>query len=271
MALGADYSPNVSTNKKNYYEPEVRSALVLSNSEGVDPSALSIGFFRDCLKFTVSPLLPNPTETKKWDTDHSLIIYINHTKARILLQIIDDVLCGKIENGGINSGAKGFISFSNGKELGINSPCLIFREIDPSTGSITSTYAYEFKMNYHYAIVNFDANTMEHSKTYFDNLEIEQFKDLLKEYYTAVLNATSYTVVNQMRFDTSRMNTKINSICEALGIKFDRNGSNYNNKGNNRSYFDSEGNRTSHDASNNSYQAQSREATIDSLGDEDDE
>ena len=263
MSLGGDYSSNSNTNKKQYYEPEVRSSYVLSNSEGVDPSALSVSFFRDCLKFTASPMLPNPTETKKWDTDNAMTIYINHTKARTLCTIIDDVMDGKIQNGGVNSGAKGFLSFSNGKELGIDNYCLIFREIDPQVGSITSTYVYEFKMNYHYAIVNFDANTMDHDKVYFDNLEIEQLKDLLKEYYHAITNATAYTVVNQLRFEHSRINTKLNSICESLGIKFDKSGANYGKNGN-KSYFDSNGAKTSHNSSDE-YQQQSREATLESL------
>lgn len=262
MALGGDYS----TNKKQYNEPEVYSPYRMSNVEGVDPSALSVGFFRECLKLTISPMLPKPTETKKWDLENSMTVYLTHVKARMLAKIIEDVMDPNkpnIENGGVNTGAEGFVSFSNGKELGTNNYCLIFRKIDCNTGEVTTTYVYEFKMDYHYAIINFDASTSAHDKVYFDNLEIEQFVDLLKEYYISSTNATAYTVRNQMRFDMSKINTKLNGISEALGITFDKEG-NYSSKSSNKSFFNnsnSEHGKT-HGGTGSST---TREATIDQL------
>lgn len=263
MPLGGDYS----TNEKKYREVEVYSPYKMSNTEGVDPSALSFSFFRDCLKITISPMFQNarPGDSKKWDTENAITIYVQHTKARMLAAIIQDVLDPEkpdIVNGGIQSGPDGFISFSNGKELGCDNYCLILRKMDNVTGEILTTYAYEFKTNYHYAIINFDQSTSAHKKVYFDNIEIEQFLDLLKQYYTSMTYATSYSVNNQMRFEMSRLNTKLNNISEALGISYEPKNANYNNKNNNRSSFF---NNTNSENGRNSINSQPTESSLDRL------
>ena len=160
------------------------------------------------------------------------VIYLTHTKARMLREEIDRVLTGEKFNGGVNSGTDGLISFSDGKEIGSNYYCLIIRKIDEN-GNIGSTYAYEFKPEYHYAISNFDSTNSTHDKDYFDNLEIEQFKHLLEDYYNSMTNALAYTVVNSLRFDMSRINTKLTDIAEANGISY----ANRAGNGNNRSSF----------------------------------
>lgn len=246
MALGdQNYSGN---NKSKFKEPEVYSCYNMSNVEGVDPSALSSSFFRNLLKLTISPKLQNPTGDKLWDHENAACVYITHTKARMLAKEIDDVLEGKKFNGGVNTGADGLISFSDGKEVGSPFYCLIIRKLD-NQGSILGSYIYEFKSNYHYGISNFNASDSSHDKDYYDMLEIEQFKELLIGYYNAMNNAIAYSVVNNMRFDISRINTKLNDIAEANGITYG-NGNGYSNNSSSRSFFNNNNTKAENNAAN---------------------
>ena len=219
---------------KKFREVETFSAYGLRNTEGSEPSALSFSFFRELLKLQISPRLPNPSNDKMWDYDNSVVAYLTHIKARILKDQIEEVMAGNIESGGVPTGADGLVTFSNGKEIGSNFYCLILRKIDQNSGVVLSSYVYEFKPQYHYAICNFNQTTAEHDKRYYDELEIEQLKDLLNQYYLAMTNATAYSVVNQMRFDISRLNTKLLDIAKANGIEYGE--GNSNNNGNN-SFF----------------------------------
>ena len=66
---------------------------------------------------------------------------------------IQRVLSGEIANGGVPTGKDGLIRFCDGKELGVNNYCLVINKINES-GEVTSSYAYEFKSKYHYAVQN---------------------------------------------------------------------------------------------------------------------
>lgn len=263
MALGDNnYSGN---GKPKYREIETYSGYNLSNVEGVDPSALSFSYFRELLKVTISPKLQNPSENKLWDHENAASVYLTHTKARMLAKEIDEVLAGNKFNGGVNTGSDGLITFSDGKEVGSNFYCLIIRKIDQS-GTVLSTYVYEFKQGYHYSIYNFNSSDSSHEKAYYDMLEIEQLKDLLEQYYEAMTNAIAYTVVNQMRFDMSRINTKLVDIAEANGITYNNNNS--SSRGGNRGSFFN-GNNNSNDegrqAQPNRNTGSSRASTIEEL------
>lgn len=234
MALGDNnYSGN---GKSKYREIETYSGYNLSNVEGVDPSALSFSYFRELLKVSIAPKLQNPSDNRMWDHENAAAVYLTHTKARMLAAEIDEVMKGNKFNGGVNTGTDGLITFSDGKEVGSSYYCLIIRKIDQE-GKVLSTYVYEFKQGYHYSICNFNSSDASHDKSYYDDLEILQLKDLLVQYYQAMTNAIAYSVVNQMRFDMSRINTKLVDIAEANGITYDNKSGNNSNRGGNRGSF----------------------------------
>ena len=54
MALG-DYN----NNKRKYYEPNVTSPFGVSNTDGIDPSALSYRFTLGMLVISIAPMLPS--------------------------------------------------------------------------------------------------------------------------------------------------------------------------------------------------------------------
>lgn len=217
----SDYNSG-GNNKKN------NSIMVYSNynmtnpvSE-VDATALSSSFFNKLLKLTISPKKQGSSEERpEWDDDNSISIYLTHTKARTFYNEI----ClfqenpEQFSNVGVNSGA-GLVSLSNGRELGTNNPCLIIRKLNGETGEVESSYAYEFKQNYHYSIRNFSQEDLEFDKSYYMDMEIEQLKTLLKTYFESMTNAVAYSILENEKYNNSRMNTKLDSIAEKLGIEY---------------------------------------------------
>lgn len=220
MALGDNYN----TNREEYYEPEVYSQYSMSNKDGVvDPSRLSVKFWKSLMKISIIPMLNNPTQDHVWDTDNQISLYINHTKARELYDGIEKVLDKEnnpeIHSWGVPSGVDGLISFSDGKEVGLDTPCLILRKIDEDSGKEISSYIYEFHYNYHYAVVNFNPKDGNHEKVFLDSLEVEQFKELLKSYYISMTTATAYSVVANPQF--KRLAGRVDKIAEAVGVSND--------------------------------------------------
>lgn len=226
MALG----DNVNNQNKRNYSPVVYSQYRMSNTESViDPTNLSTTFTNNMLKISIAPKKTTAGDNIEWDHENGISAFLTHTKARMLYNEIETFQANPnaYSNLGVVSGA-GLISISNGKEFGINNPVLVIRKLDSSTGKVESSFAYEFKTEYNYYIRNFDESTADFDKIYDASLELEQIKTLLKTYYEAMTGATAYSVIDNMKYDTSRMNTKIDLISEKLGIE-KATGGNYNN------------------------------------------
>lgn len=230
MALGDE-------NRKKYYEPLLYSPYGTSNVDGVDPSALSYQFYNGLLKISISPLLPNakPGDKRMWDNDNQIAVWLTHAKAKMfhddILYLLDHP--DECNNVGVSSGNEGLISFSNGKELGVTTPCLIIRKIDKD-GNVIAVYAYQFKDQYHKSIRNFapeDPST--HEQIIHPNLEIENLLTILEEYSKHIGGAAAYSVMNGFKFDISRMNTKVGLIMDKLGVEQ----SDYYHNNSGQSYF----------------------------------
>ena len=214
MALG-----NYDNNKKEQYMPVYYSEYGTGNSKGVDPSSLSYTFYNRMLKLSISPLKMNNGDKIAYDHENAAIVWLTHTKARMLYDEIRKVLDGEITNGGVNTGNEGLIRFSDGKELGVNNYCLIINKVNEN-GEVLSSYAYEFKTKHHYGVENYDPKDSSHKKNYYNTIEVEQLMDLLKQYYEAMSGAMAYSVIEGMRFNTSSNNTKMDLIMSKLGVEY---------------------------------------------------
>lgn len=232
MALG-----NYDNNKKEQYTPVYYSEYGTGNPEGVDPSALSYTFYSRMLKLSISPLKMNNGDKIAYDHDNAAVAWLTHTKARMLYDQIQRVLAGEINNGGVSTGKEGLVRFCDGKELGTNNYCLIINKINES-GEVTSSYAYEFKMKYHYAIDNYNPKDSSHKKHYYDLIEINQLLDLLKSYYESMTGATAYSVMDGMRFSTNASSTKLDLVMSKLGVEYKNGMSSRSSMGGGKSFFD---------------------------------
>ncbi len=216
MALG-----NYDNNKKNQYMPVYYSQYGAGNSESaVDPSAIGYSFYNRMLKITISPVKMNNGDKVSYDHDNAAIVWLTHTKARLLHDAIQKVLSGEVSNVGVPTGTEGFVRFSDGKELGVNNYCLIINKVNNENGEVVSGYAYEFKSKHHYHVENFNPNDSTHKKVYNHNLEVQQLLDLLETYYLSMTGAMAYSVMDGMRFNTDTQNTKIDLVMSKLGVDY---------------------------------------------------
>lgn len=228
MALGDVYN----NNKKKDYSPTVYSPYSFSNPEStVDPTKLSFTYWNNMLKLSVSPRKQTNDDQVAFDYDNSISVYLTHTKARLLAEEIELFMQDPTaySNMGVPSGA-GLVSISNGKEVGVNCPCLIIRKIDEQ-GIVTASIAYQFKQQYHYSIRNYSEKKSDgFDKIFNDDIEILELQQVLVGYYQAMTAATAYSVMEQQKYDMSRINTKLELIGDKLGIEFGK-----NNKGGGKS------------------------------------
>lgn len=201
MGINDNYKNSNQNGKNEVYSPTVYSPYKMSNTTSeIDPGSLNFTFWQKSLKISISPMKPSSDPSDiSFDHKNAVDIYLTHTKARILYNEI----ClfqsdpDKYNSSGIPSG-EGLITISNGSEFGFdNSPCLVIRKINSENGKTTSSYAYQFKKDYHYSIRNFDESTGEFEKHLeeYQSIEIEQFKTLLMEYYTAMSGAMAFSVM----------------------------------------------------------------------------
>lgn len=231
MALG-----NYDNNKRDkQYMPVYYSEYGTGNKDGIDPSALSYTFYNRMIKLSISPLKMNNGDKISYDHENAAVVWITHTKARMLYKAIQKVLSGEIENGGINTGNEGLVIFTNGKELGINNYCLIINKINES-GEVLSSYAYEFKSKHHFSVENYSSKDSSHKKYYHNELEVEQLLDVLKSYYEAMTGAMAYSVMDGMRFNSNSNNTKLDLIMSKLGVEYKTGMTSRSSSG--RSFFD---------------------------------
>lgn len=231
--LGDTYNNNKYDRKVNN-DPTVYSAYKYSNTEGIDPSQLNISFWNSTLKISISPKKNTPNGEIAYDHENNAVIYLSHTKARILAEEIIAFKKGKINNVSVDT-PKGVISVSNGKEFGVNSTFLVIRTFDMENNTVASSYAYEFKKGFHYGIRNFDEkNLNDFEKVFYDDLELDQFVTLLTEYYKAMTGAVAFSVVDQLKYNNSRTQTKLDSIAMKLGIDWTNGG---NKSGGNKTSF----------------------------------
>lgn len=230
--LGDTYNNN---KKKGNYSPMVYSRYSFANSESkIDPAKMSFTFWNGLLKIAIAPFIEDKLE---YDYDNEGAIYISHFKAKMLAEEISLFLANPEEykNRGITSG-DGLISVSNGVEVtGKTNPCIIIRKIGED-GKPSASYLYEFRNEYHYSVRNYNESDSDFDKVYNNNLELEMFKQILIDYYQSMSGALAYSVIDYNRFNNSRVNTKLDSIAEKLGISYGK-GKN-NSRGRSSSIFD---------------------------------
>ena len=243
MAYG-NYSSNKDANKP--FEPSVYSPYRMNNGESqIDKTCLTFSMWNKNLKISISPRKEN-SEEMVFDMEHGISIYLNHTKAMMFAHEVKNFLRDPdtYTGSGVASG-QGVITISNGKELGFEKPVLIIRKMGEN-GEVVSSFAYEFKTDYHYAIRNYTGGS-DFSKEIeeYKNLEIEQMLTMLEEYYKAMTYTVAYTVIEGNKFNNDRIMNNLKSIAEKLGVEVARGnsqrGSSFNSA---TSFFNNGGNNT---------------------------
>lgn len=206
-----------------------------ANSTGQSASSrLLFSFYGRTLKVAIAPMIrmENDRPVYEYSKENSGVAYLNHTKARILREAILSMKeDSSISNVGVPTSNK-LITFTNGKELGIDTPALIIRELDPN-GQVLSTYIYEFRTNNdYYSVNNFVAETSAYDKVFYNNIEVDQFLDLLEQYYKAATGAYAYATTEAI-VNCREVGGAIRDIASQVGVPNNTSRPNYSN----RSFF----------------------------------
>lgn len=263
MSLGNTYNNN-QNNTRTTPDLTVYSNYRMNNAESnVDATCITFKFWKNNLCIGIFPRKSTGNDEISFDMDNGITIYLSHTKARILkheleLFIKDPVTYNSV---GVPSG-QAAISISNGAEYGKNTPIVTIRKVS-EVGEVVSSFAYEFKTNYHFSIRNYDGKTFDSVYEDYKYIEIEQLITLLDEYVKASTNAIAFSVMDQRKFSHAKLDSKIEAIASSLGVDLAKSGNNQRRYSGN-SYFNSNANSAS---SNNDYTSSVGygSATIDDL------
>lgn len=242
-----NYSNNRDANKP--FEPSIYSPYRMNNGESnVDKTCLTFSMWNKQLKISISPRKEN-TQELAFDMEHGISCYLNHTKAYMLANELRNFLRDPdtYTGSGVTSG-QAIITVSNGKELGSEHPVLIIRKID-ETGNVVSSFAYEFKTDYHFSVRKY-TGTKEFTRESesYNTLEITQCIIMLEEYYKAMTYALAYTMQEANKYNLDRVQSNLKAIMDKMGIEgarsssgrggfnsatnFFNNSSNYSNESN---------------------------------------
>lgn len=260
MSLGNTYNNNQGANKTPEFS--MYSNYRMNNAESkVDQTCITFRYWKTNLCIGIFPRKNTGNdEVVSFDMDNGITIYLSHTKARIFKHEIELFLKDPVtyNSVGVPSGSAA-ITISNGAEYGKDNPVVTIRKVS-ETGEVVSSFAYEFKRDYHYSIRNYDGKNFDQIYDDYQNIEIEQLVTLLDEYCKAVTNAVAFTVMDQRKYSFNRVENKINAIANSLGVEISG-GNNGSQKSYNSSYFNNSPSNSGGSSSNVAYGS----ATIEDL------
>ncbi len=246
-------SNNAGNGQQNKGRTTYTPIRYINTESNVDKTRLSYEYWNSTLKIKITNRKDTGNSEVVFDELDSTVIFLTPDKAKIFANVVRNFLKDPIKynNSGVNT-TKGVVTLNNGAQHGTTNPCLIIRQIDPTDGTIQKTYAYEFKTDYHYAIVNLDASDNEikaYEKDFesYRNLEIEQLLIMLDNFVNASTYAYAAAAGKANEFRETVLNNKIDSIMNKLGVEYSGRSQNRNYTG---SFFDNNG-RTNNNGNGN--------------------
>ena len=243
MSLGNTYDNH---KQSTILDPTAYSAYKMNNAEGtVDQTCISFNYWNNSLKISISPKKDTVGSEGQviFDYDNGISIYLNHTKARILAEEMKLFLEDPVghDNCGVPSG-QGLITISRGVEFNSPSPVIFIRKID-ADGSVISSFAYQTKSDYFFAVRDYNENgSFTKEVDAYKNLEIQQMITILEEFYKSMTYAISYSVINQLKVEHHHQREWRNAVSAKLGIEIPGGGSNNRNYSSTSYFSNSAGN-----------------------------
>ena len=153
------------------------------------PSRFSISYFNKVMCISIALRNSDPSQKDaKYDNDHKISVYISYIKAKILHDMIIDMVNTKKNNVCVELKG-GLLKVSNGIEFGSESPCISITYADENKN--TTEVIYQTNNNYTGAY-NFSNNS--YSTMNFPMLELDTFVMVLEQYYIASSYAIAATV-----------------------------------------------------------------------------
>lgn len=239
MALGNNYE-TFNNNQESIKSPNIQGLKFNNSTSTVDKTSLKFDFWNNLLKISIAPMktTQSPDGFPVFDFENAISVHLTHIKARILYnEIIALEQNPDYGNVGISLRNGMLLSVSTGKEFGTDRYCIVIRNIDDNTGKAISTYVYETQPNTDIIRSYSEQDVQGFSKAVYENIELDQIKSILEEYYKAATGAIAANVAYSLRYDIMKTRKNLGAIAQKLGV--DTNSS-YGTRYNNSSYFNRE-------------------------------
>lgn len=206
---------NNNQNKEKMYEENYYSRMRFYDNTNM---SLGFSFWKGMLKIYISQNTAAPGGFPKYD--ELVYIHMSPAKAKILANGITELLAEGDKSTklyGVNTGSgevQGLIACGNrnGRKY------LVIGKVDPN-GKAVDTQEFEFTSDYNFGLVFSNIEKMEFERNYYNNMDIESFRDLLEDYARSTNGAMGYAVADIARYETAKNNNKIMAIQDALGIE----------------------------------------------------
>lgn len=257
MALGGNYnSQNNGNNGPN--NPTYYSRLRIKNYE--NHTMLSFNYWKGTLKIIITEPSDNNSNSRP---NELASIYMSPTKARILAEGVARIISSREDKVyGVDTGTgniKGFIAIGRSK----GDPFLFIGKVN-ADGKYELNQTFNFNTNSNFLFDVKDLANIKFQKEALENVELQEFMDLLNDYARAASGAIAASVHDINFYENNRFTGLVRSIANKVGAG---NGCNNNGGGNNH-FFDnanSEYSEPSHNSQNNA--RTNRYESIDDLED----
>lgn len=203
---------------------------------------VGFSFWKGMLKLSISERIDNQGSNPTFN--ELAYIHLSPTKARIFKEEIDKFMIDPSRPRGVNSGSseiQGVIIIGAREGSTPETPryFLLIGKVD-ATGKFVDRCELDFNFNYHSGLVFNDiGDSVDFEKEYYDDLEVRQLKTMLEEYCWSCNGATGYFSADIARYETARMENKIDDMVASMGIerKSSRSNTGNNGGGYNKSVF----------------------------------
>lgn len=256
MALGSNYQ---NQNQNSMWEASYYSRLRIKNPE--QNLALTFTFWKGTLKVAI-------TETgsaQDGRNNELAYIHLSPTKARILADAVHRISADAETKAiyGVDTGTgetRGFIAI--GRDMG--KPFLFIAKVN-ANGGYESSQRFDFNTNYNYMLNVHDLTNLKCQKEYMNNVELDQFCNLLEDYARCASGAMGASFYDIGRYENAKLSNMVRKVAEKTGAI---DPSKYGNGGGGRSsnsFFNNVGSEYAQPSANAGASAKSQYRNIDDL------
>lgn len=266
MALGNNNYQNNNRNggSQNNLDANYYSRLRINNSN--DNLSLTFMFWRGLMKVSIIELTNNNGSTQ---SNELASIFLSPTKARLMSECVGRILNDPetLEIYGINTGigeVNGFMAI--GRDSG--NPYIMIAKVGKD--GYESSQRFNFNVDYNYLLQVNDLQELKFKKEYNNNVELQEFKDILDDYARSASGAFGASFYDIGRYENAKTTNLIKKLAEKVGVENNYQSGNggYNRQSSNGNYFNNGNNASSYDSNNSSQNKANKPNIISSLEDE---
>jgi hypothetical protein len=196
------------------------------NSDGFEPSVLSLGYWNDKLSIKMNPALDKSKRTEKnvFDYDQAMMTSLTVDKMQALVNAIEDfiipaLLNGEEKNVSVVINLDSLVTVGTGLSLaGRLAPYIaIHKALNVDTHKPTESIYYEFKSTP--VIMDYDASTGESALSMDKFTEFKAFINCLRFAIPSLMNAGTHSMRHSDKYYRDKLIADIGAIGSKLGIE----------------------------------------------------